>query len=144
MTTMIRPLHDHVLVRPREAEARTASGLHIPDVARAQARLKDRQAAEADVVAVGNGRVRKNGALHPLGVRPGDRVLYLQRPQFEDLGKRLEARGLGEGLLMLREEDVLAVIVADEDAPPKSHNWDHSGERCLDCGAKDWMDGPCN
>lgn len=101
----IRPLHEHVLVKIREAETRTASGLFIPDVAK-------EKSGEADVVAVGNGRVLKSGEVRPLDVKPGDRVLYLKRPAFENIGQRLEARVLGDGYLLLREDDIFAVIEA--------------------------------
>lgn len=92
----IRPLHDRVLLKRQNEEERTAGGLYIPESA------KERP-TEATVISVGKGRVQENGTVTPLAVKPGDTVLF---------GKYAgnEIKVDGEELLIIREEDVLAVI----------------------------------
>ena len=65
----VRPLHDRVIIRRIEEEARSAGGVIIPDTAKEKPQ-------QGDVVAVGPGRRRKDGALQPLDVKAGDRVLF--------------------------------------------------------------------
>jgi chaperonin GroES len=91
-----RPLHDRVLVKRLNPESRSSGGIIIPDSA------KDKP-QEAEVVAVGNGRRQDNGQVRPLSVKVGDRVIF---------GKYTgdEVKLDGEEHIVLREEDILAVI----------------------------------
>lgn len=91
-----RPLYDRVLVKRIEAEDRSSGGLFIPD----SAKEKPQQAM---VIAVGHGRRVKGLELQPLTVSPGDKVLF---------GKYSgdEVKVDGEGHLILREDDILAIL----------------------------------
>jgi len=91
-----RPLYDRVLVKRLNPESRSAGGIIIPETA------KDKP-QEASVVAVGSGRRLENGDTRPLNVRIGDRVLF---------GKYTgdEVKLDGEEHIVLREEDILAVL----------------------------------
>ena len=92
----IRPLQDRLLLRPLEAEEKTAGGIIIPDSAKEKPQ-------EGEVVATGKGKVNDDGKLVPLDVKRGDRVLY---------GKYSgsEVTVDGETYVILREEDVLAIL----------------------------------
>ncbi len=65
----IRPLHDRILVKRLEEETKTAGGLFIPDTAK-------EKPIQAKVIAVGAGKRDKDGKIHPLDVKAGDRVLF--------------------------------------------------------------------
>ena len=92
----LRPLHDRILVKRIEEEAKTKGGLIIPDTAR-------EKPMEGKVIAVGEGKVHDDGKLRPLDVHKGDRVLF---------GKYsgTEIQHLGDEHLIIREDDVLAVL----------------------------------
>jgi chaperonin GroES len=92
----IRPLQDRLLLRPVEAEEKTAGGIIIPDSAKEKPQ-------EGEVVAAGKGKVNDGGKLVPLDVKRGDRVLY---------GKYSgsEVTVDGETFVIIREEDVLAIV----------------------------------
>jgi chaperonin GroES len=94
--TKVRPLHDRILVERIDEEAKTKGGLYIPDTAK-------EKPMEGKVIAVGKGRVDEDGKLHPLDVQAGDRVLF---------GKYSgsEIRVAGDEHLIIREDDVLAVL----------------------------------
>ena len=91
-----RPLHDRVLVRRLEGEEKTAGGIIIPDTAK-------EKPMEGEVVAVGPGARSEDGRLHPLDVKPGDRILF---------GKwsGTEVKVEGQEYLILKESDVMGVI----------------------------------
>jgi chaperonin GroES len=91
-----RPLHDRILVRRIEETQKTKGGIIIPDTAKEKPQ-------EARVIAVGTGKVLDDGSLRPLEVSKGDRVLF---------GKYSgsEIKVDGEDHIILREEDILAVI----------------------------------
>ena len=93
---MIKPLADRVLIEPQEAQAQTASGLYIPDTAK-------EKPSEGIVEAAGNGRMAPDGKLISLTVKAGDRVLF---------GKYAgtEIKVDGEPRLIIREEDILAIV----------------------------------
>ena len=92
----IRPLRDRILVEREEEERLSAGGIVIPDSA-AEKPIRGK------VIAVGNGKVLENGEVRALDVKVGDRVLFGKYSGTEvKLG--------GEELLVLREEDVMAVI----------------------------------
>ena len=91
-----RPLHDRVVVRRVEEEARTAGGIIIPDTAK-------EKPMEGEVVAAGPGARGEDGKLHPLDVKAGDHILF---------GKwsGSEVKIDGEELLIMKESDILGVI----------------------------------
>ena len=97
-TASFRPLYDRVLVKRIDAETRSAGGLYIPD----NAKEKPQQAM---VVAIGTGRILKGGAVRALEVKPGDRVLF---GKYSGDEIKLD----GEAHLILREDDILAVLEA--------------------------------
>ena len=91
-----RPLHDRVLVRRIEAEAKTAGGIIIPDTAKEKPQ-------EGEIVSVGTGTVSDKGEVRPLDVKAGDRILF---------GKwsGTEVKIDGEDLIIMKESDVLGVL----------------------------------
>ncbi|KPK98431.1 MAG: molecular chaperone GroES [Omnitrophica WOR_2 bacterium SM23_72] len=93
----IKPLGDRVVVKPLEAEAKTKGGIVLPDTAKEKPQ-------EGKVVAVGKGKVMENGSVAPLEVKVGDKVLYGKYSGNEITTKE------GEELLIMREEDILAII----------------------------------
>ena len=92
----IRPLQDRVIVKRVKEEEKTRGGIIIPDTAK-------EKPIEGEVIAVGNGKVLDDGKVRPLDVKPGDRILF---------GKYsgTEVKVDGEDLVLLREDDVLAVV----------------------------------
>jgi len=92
----IRPLHDRVMVKRLDEERKTASGIVIPDTA---AEKPD----QGEVKAVGTGKVLENGAVRPLDVKVGDKVLF---GKYSGQTVKVE----GEELLVVREEDIMGVI----------------------------------
>jgi chaperonin GroES len=93
----LRPLHDRVIVKRLDQETKTASGLIIPEAA---AEKPD----QGEIVAIGNGKVQENGSVRPLEVKVGDRVLFGKYS-----GQTVKVKG--EELLVMREEDIMAVLV---------------------------------
>ncbi|MDQ2821177.1 MAG: co-chaperone GroES [Pseudomonadota bacterium] len=93
----LRPLHDRVIVKRLDQETKTASGLIIPDAA---AEKPD----QGEILAVGNGKVQDNGTVRALEVKVGDRVLF---GKYSGQTVKVD----GEELLVMREEDIMAVLV---------------------------------
>src|SRR5512141_457507 len=93
-----RPLQDRVIVKRIAEEEKTKGGIIIPDTAK-------EKPIEGKVVAVGNGKVLKNGKVRPLEVHVGDVVLF---GKYSGTEIRLD----GEEHVLLREDDVLAVTAA--------------------------------
>jgi len=93
----IKPLGDRVVVKPSEAETKTKGGIIIPDTAKEKPQ-------EGKVVAVGKGKVLDNGTTQAPEVKVGDKVLYGKYSGNEITTKE------GEELLIMREEDILAII----------------------------------
>ena len=91
-----RPLHDRVLVRRIEAEAKTAGGIIIPDTAKEKPQ-------EGEVVAVGTGARAENGTIVPLDVKAGDKILF---GKWSGSEVKLD----GEDLLIMKESDVLGIV----------------------------------
>ena len=96
MKTKIRPLHDRLLVRRLEEERKTASGIVIPDSA-------TEKPDQGEVIATGNGKIKDDGNIRPLDVKKGDRVLF---GKYSGTSVKID----GEELLVMREDDVMAVI----------------------------------
>jgi chaperonin GroES len=92
-----QPLGDRVVVEREEAKATTAGGIVLPDTA------KDKP-QKGKVVAVGDGRVAKDGKLRPLQVKVGDNVLFTSYA-----GEEFKLAG-EQKVLLMREDDILAVI----------------------------------
>ena len=92
----IRPLHDRVVIKRMEEERKSPGGIVIPDAAA-------EKPVRGEVIAIGKGKVLENGDVRPLDVKVGDKVLF---------GKYSgqEVKELGEGMLVMREEDIMAVI----------------------------------
>ncbi len=90
------PLHDRVLVKRLEAEETTKGGIIIPDTAKEKPQ-------EAEVIAVGKGRVGDDGKVIPLDVKKGDKVLI---GKFSGTEVTID----GEEHVILREEEILAKI----------------------------------
>lgn len=93
----IQPLGDRVVIKPLEAENKTKGGIVLPDTAKEKPQ-------EGKVVAVGKGKVLENGTVQALEVKVGDKVLYAKYSGNEITTKE------GEELLIVREEDILAII----------------------------------
>lgn len=92
----VRPLRDRLVVRRLEEEQRTAGGLYIPDTAKEKAQ-------EAEVVAVGDGKIGDDGKRIPLEVKVGDRILFSKYS-----GSELKIDG--QEYLILREDDIQCVL----------------------------------
>jgi chaperonin GroES len=92
----IRPLHDRILVKRLAEVEKTAGGLYIPDTAK-------EKPIEAKVIAVGAGKRDDEGKLIAPGVKPGDKVLFAKY-------SGTEVKIDGEEHLIMREEDILAVV----------------------------------
>ena len=91
-----RPLHDRVVVRRIEAEAKSAGGIIIPDTAKEKPQ-------EGEVIAVGPGGRDEAGQLIQPDVRAGDKVLF---GKWSGTEVKLE----GEDLLIMKESDIMGVI----------------------------------
>ncbi|WP_437784713.1 co-chaperone GroES [Sorangium sp. So ce1097] len=91
----IRPLQDRIVVKRVESETKTKGGIIIPDAAK-------EKPIEGRVVAVGNGKVLKDGKVRPLEVKVGDKVLF---GKYSGTEVKLD----GEEHVLIREDDVLAV-----------------------------------
>jgi chaperonin GroES len=91
-----RPLHDRVLVRRVEAEEKTAGGIIIPDTAKEKPQ-------EGEVVAAGTGSRGEDGAITPLDVKAGDKILF---GKWSGTEVRLD----GEDLLIMKESDILGIV----------------------------------
>jgi chaperonin GroES len=92
----IKPLYDRILVKRLVEQEKTAGGLYIPDTAK-------EKPLEAQVVAVGAGKVQEDGSLRKLEVKEGDKILFSKYS-----GSDIKIDGVEH--LILREDDVLAVI----------------------------------
>ena len=92
----IRPLHDRVMVKRLEEDRTSPGGIVIPDTA-AEKPIRGK------IVAVGKGKILEDGQVRPLDVKVGDKILF---------GKYsgTEVKVDGEELVVMREEDVMAVI----------------------------------
>ena len=96
MAAKIRPLHDRVVVRRVEQEEQVRGGIIIPDTAKEKPQ-------EAEIVAVGPGKLQEDGKRQPMDVKKGDKVL---------IGKYSgsEIKIGDDELVILREDEILAVV----------------------------------
>ena len=92
----IRPLHDRVVVRRKEEETTTPGGIVLPGSA-------TEKPVQGEVIATGRGKILENGEVRPLDVKVGDTVLF---GKYSGTEVKVE----GEELLVMREDDIMAVI----------------------------------
>ena len=91
-----RPLHDRVVIRRVEEESKSKGGIFIPDTAK-------EKPAEGEIVAAGPGARNEAGALVPMGVSKGDRVLF---GKWSGTEIKLD----GQELLIMKESDIMGVL----------------------------------
>ena len=91
-----RPLHDRVVVRRLDAEAKTKGGIIIPDTAKEKPQ-------EGEIVAVGPGARDEKGKLVPIDLKKGDKILF---GKWSGSEIKLD----GEELLIMKESDVMGVV----------------------------------
>jgi chaperonin GroES len=96
-TKTIRPLGDRVLVQRVEAEEKTAGGIILPDAAKEKPK-------EGKVIAIGDGKLLDDGTRSTFSVKVGDRVLFTSYAGTE-------VKLIGTEYLIMREEDILGVLV---------------------------------
>lgn len=92
----IRPLHDRVIVKRLEEDRTSPGGIAIPDTAA-------ERPTHARIVAVGKGKILENGHVRPCDLKVGEKILF---GKYSGTEVRVE----GEDLVVMREEDVMAVI----------------------------------
>lgn len=92
----VRPLHDRILVKREEEGEEKVGGIIIPDTAKEKPQ-------RGKVVAAGNGKVNDDGKRQPLDVKAGDRILF---GKYSGSEVKID----GDEYLILREEDVLAIL----------------------------------
>ncbi|NUE65877.1 MULTISPECIES: co-chaperone GroES [Snodgrassella] len=92
----IRPLNDRVVVKRLEAEEKTASGIVLPGSAAEKPDM-------GEVIAVGNGKLLKNGDRQKLDVKVGDKVIF---GKYSGQTVKVD----GEELLVMREEDIFGIV----------------------------------
>jgi chaperonin GroES len=92
----VKPLEDRILLKPMEAEQKTAGGIIIPDNAKEKPQ-------KGEVVAVGPGKTSDKGAKIEMTLKKGDKVLYGKYS-----GTEISVEG--QDYLILRESDVLAIL----------------------------------
>jgi len=92
----LRPLQDRVLIRRVDAETKTAGGIFIPDAIQ-------EKPLEGEIVAIGPGARNKDGSLVPMGVKPGDRVLFAK-------WSGTEVKLDNEELMIMSEADIMGVL----------------------------------
>lgn len=91
-----KPLHDRIAIKPIQQEEKTLGGIIIPDSAK-------EKPMQGEVIAIGSGARDANGAVHPLEIKVGDKVLY---------GKwaGTEVKVDGHDLIIMKESDVFGII----------------------------------
>jgi len=92
----VRPLHDRLVVRRVEEKETAKGGIIIPDTAKEKPQ-------EGEVLAAGNGKILENGTKVALDVKVGDKILF---GKYSGTEIRID----GEDVLILREDEVLAVL----------------------------------
>jgi chaperonin GroES len=92
----IRPLHDRVIVKPLEEKRTSPGGIVIPDTAA-------EKPIQGKIVAVGKGKILENGQVRPCDVKVGDKILFAKYGGTE-------VKIDGQELVVMREEDVMAII----------------------------------
>jgi chaperonin GroES len=93
----LRPLHDRVIVKRLDSEEKTKGGIIIPDSAKEKPQ-------EGKIVAIGNGKVLDDGKKQPMNVKVGEKILF---SKYSGSDIKID----GEDHLIMREDDILAVVV---------------------------------
>ena len=96
MATMIRPLHDRVIIKRLDEEEQRRGGIIIPDTAREKPQ-------QGEVIAAGEGKFREDGTRQPLDVKAGDRVLF---GKYSGSEVKLD----DQEYLIVREDEILGVF----------------------------------
>jgi chaperonin GroES len=94
----VKPLYDRILVKRLETVEKTKGGIIIPDSAKEKPQ-------EGKIMALGKGKLLEDGSMRPLDVKVGDKVLF---SKYGGTDINIE----GEDYLILREEDILAIVEA--------------------------------
>lgn len=92
----LKPLGDHVVIKPLEAEDRTPGGIVLPDTAK-------EKSTKGEVIAVGSGRLLPNGRVVALAVKAGDTVIYSKYSGSE-------VKVDGKELKIVQESEILAIV----------------------------------
>ncbi len=92
----LRPLHDRVIIKRMEEERMSSGGIVIPDSAA-------EKPIRGEVVAAGTGKILEDGKVRPMDIKVGNKVLF---GKYSGTEVKVE----GEELLVMREEDIVAVI----------------------------------
>jgi chaperonin GroES len=92
----VKPLYDRILVKRLETVEKTKGGIIIPDTAKEKPQ-------EGKIMALGKGKLLEDGSIRPLDVKVGDKVLF---SKYGGTDINIE----GEDYLILREEDILAIV----------------------------------
>ena len=92
----IRPLQDRLIVERIDSQEKTASGIYIPDTAKEKPQ-------QGKVLACGKGKVREDGTVQPLDVKPGDTILF---GKYSGTEIKID----NDEYLIMREDDVLGVV----------------------------------
>src|SRR3954470_3020618 len=103
----LTPLHDRIVVKRIEEAETTRGGIIIPDSA------KDKP-QEAEVIAVGKGKISEEGKVRPLDVKEGDRILF---GKYAGTEIKLD----GEEFIILREEEVLGIVTGATRPKEREH-----------------------
>jgi len=93
----IKPLHDHVIVKPITENEITASGIVLPDT------IDKERPEKGEVVAIGEGKMTDDGKRLPMSVKIGDRVMFKKYSPDE-------IKISGEELLVIKESDIMAIL----------------------------------
>jgi chaperonin GroES len=94
----LKPIGDRIVVRRSKAEGTTKGGILLPDTAKNKPQM-------GKVLAVGPGKVAKDGKRQALQVKPGDTILFTAWA-----GDEFHEKGSSDAILVMREEDVMAVV----------------------------------
>ena len=98
MATMIRPLHDRVIIKRLDSEEQMRGGIIIPDTAKEKPQ-------QGEVIAAGEGKFREDGTRQPLDVKAGDRVLF---GKYSGSEVKID----DEEYLIMREDEILGVFTS--------------------------------
>ncbi len=96
MATKVRPLHDRIIVERFEESEQVVGGIIIPDTAKEKPQ-------QGKVIAAGKGKVKDDGTITPLDVKPGDTVLF---GKYSGQEIKLD----GTEFLIMREDEILGVV----------------------------------
>jgi len=93
----IKPLHDHVVIKPMNEDEKTKSGIYLPDT------MDKERPERGEVIAVGPGKILENGQTATMAVKVGDKVLFKKYSPDEF---KID----GEEYLVIKESDIIATL----------------------------------